>query len=561
MTGDHCVSDEASEFEYSIHWINDLLERVLEREADEYIVSTGKSISGSIPISFYRELIIADVIKRKLLEAGKKTRTLFVADDYDPVRSFPSSVSLSLDEWLGIPYSKVPDEFGCCESFGAHATNEFIKTFPEFGVSPEVVWQSKLYESGKMQEATRICLRNTETIREILIEYVARDFNDAQKADYLESMKNWFPASVFCPSCGRIQAGAKGEIVVNRITGYDPVTDKVSFSCPSCGHSDEVSLNELQVKLSWRIDWPAKWFVLNVTCEPAGKDHSVKGGSFDTGLEISRRVFGMEGPVKVPFEWVRIGGRDMSTSEGIVFSPKVWLSIAPPELYRYLMLTPPLERAIDLHPERIPDMVDEFDRFERTFYGLEDAPEEKMDLIRLLYPLCLNGEVSEKYVPKLPYKFAIITSQMEGILGFTTILERCEQVLKKQFGLNEISTEAKKLIPIRLNRARTWAQEFGSDRDKVEVPDSVREEIMDTITDNDRKFLTKFCEVLKGESLDDEELQSKVFETARAVGMKDKRAFVVLYRILISRKSGPRLGGFLNLLGNEWVLKRINSVL
>ena len=555
------MSDDDSEFEYSIHWINDLVENVLERDVDEYIISTGKSISGTIPISFYRELIIADVIQRKLLEAGKKTRALFIADDYDPVRSFPPSVSLPLDEWLGIPYSEVPDEFGCCESFGEHATNEFISTFPEFGVNPEAVRQSKLYESGRMQEATRICLKNTETIREILIEYVARDFNDEQKTDYIESMKNWFPASVFCPSCRRIQKGGKGEIVVNRITNYDPATDKASFSCPACGHTDEVPLAELRVKLSWRIDWPAKWFVLNVTCEPAGKDHSGKGGSFDTGLEISRRVFGWDGPVKVPFEWVRIGGRDMSTSEGIVFSPKVWLSIAPPELYRYLMLKPPLERAIDIQPERIPDQVDEFDRFERAFHGLEDVPEDRFDLIQLLYPLCLAGEVPKQYIPKLPYKFAVITSQMEDILGSATILERCEQVLKKQYDLSEVPSEAKELIPIRLSRAKTWAQLFGSERDKVEVPKSVPKEIIDTITDNDREFLAEFSEVLKGKQLDDEELQGKVFETARAVGLKDKRAFVVLYRILISRKSGPRLGGFLNLLGNEWVLERIGSVL
>ncbi|MFQ5831786.1 MAG: lysine--tRNA ligase [Candidatus Thorarchaeota archaeon] len=549
------------EEEYSIHWIRDVVDSVLERDVDEYLVSTGKSTSGNIPISFYRELIIADVIKRKLLEAGKKARTLFVVDDLDPVRSFPSSVSLPLDEWLGIPYSKVPDEFGCCESFGAHVANEFIESFPKFGVNPEVIWQSRLYETPEMLEATRICLKNTETIREILIEYVARDFNDEQKAAYIESMKNWFPGSVFCPSCGRIQAGAKGEIVPNRITGYDPTSDEVSFSCPSCGHSDEAPLDRLRVKLSWRIDWPAKWYVLNVICEPAGKDHSVKGGSFDTGLEISRRVFGWDGPVKVPFEWVRVGGRDMSTSEGIVLSPKVWLSIAPPELYRYIVLRPPLERAIDLQPERMPDMVDEFDRFERTFYGLEDAPEERMEFVQLLYPLCLAGDVPEKHIPKLPFKFAVITSQMEDILGKTTILERCEQVLKKQFGLDTASPEAKELIPIRLYRAKTWAHDYGTERDKVEIPESVPSGIIDTLTDNDREFLRMFVEVLKDESLDDEELQSKVFETARSVGLKDKRAFIVFYRVLISRESGPRLGGLLNLLGNEWVLERIMSVL
>ncbi len=150
---------------------------------------------------------------------------------------------------------------------------------------------------------------------------------------------------------------------------------------------------------------------------------------------------------------------------------------------------------------------------------------------------------------------------MEDILGKRTILERCEQVLKKQFELDTVSPEAKELIPIRLRRAKTWAHEYGTERDRVKVPESVPSEITDTLTDDDREFLRKFVEVLKGEPLDDEELQGKVFETARSVGLKDKRAFIVLYRVLLSRRSGPRLGGFLNLLGNEWVLERIMSVL
>jgi len=555
------TSEDTQDDEFSIHWISDIVNEVLARDVDVYRISTGKSTSGTIHIGFVRELIIADVIKRKLIEAGKKAHTLFVIDDYDPVRSFPPSVSLSLDEWLGKPYSDVPDEFGCCQSFGAHVANELIDTFPEFGVNPEIIWQSKLYETHEMQEATRTCLKNTETIREILIEYVARDFNEEQKATYIEAMKTWYPVSVICPSCGRIQAGGKGEIVPNRITYYNPETDKVTFTCPSCGNSTESSIDNLRVKLSWRIDWPAKWFVLDVTCEPAGKDHSVKGGSFDTGLEISRRIFGWEGPVKVPFEWVRIEGRDMATSEGIVFSPKVWLSIASPELYRYWMLKSGLERAIDIRPERIPDMVDEFDRFERIYYGLEDVSGEQKEFTKLLYPLCLAGEAPERYMPKLPFKFAIITSQLESILGSKTTQERCEQVLKKQYGLEEVSPEASELIPIRLGRARAWVLEYGTERDKVEIPTEVPDEIIATLSDKDREFLRRVVEVLKGEPLDDEILQGKIFESARLAGVKDKRAFIILYRILISRKSGPRLGGFLNLLGNEWVLERIMSVL
>ncbi|MFX1559517.1 MAG: lysine--tRNA ligase, partial [Promethearchaeota archaeon] len=393
------------------------------------------------------------------------------------------------------------------------------------------------------------------------IEYVARDFDEKQKAEYIESMKTWYPASVICPKCGRIQSGGKGSIVPNRVTSYNSESDEVSYTCAHCGHSETAKLDKLRLKLSWRVDWPAKWYVMKTTCEPAGKDHAVKGGSYDTGLEMSQRVFGWEGPVKVPFEWVRLGGRDMGTSRGYVFTPREWLNIAPGELFRYMILRTDPEKANNIQTDLIPDLIDIYETFERTYYGLDDVDSEKQELAEVLYPLTEVRPVSEEYIPKLSFKFAVVTSQLQGILSEETIMQRCYEVLKKQHELSEISPEAQSLIPTRLSRAFHWAREFGSERNKVEIPKTVPKEIKDTLTDNDKAFLKSFVEILKGDSLDDEELQSKVFETAREVGLKDKRAFIVLYRILISRKSGPRLGGFLNLLGNDWVLERIQSVL
>ncbi|MFW9980766.1 MAG: lysine--tRNA ligase [Candidatus Thorarchaeota archaeon] len=555
------MSSDESQDEFSIHWIRDVVNEVLERDPDQYLIVTGKSMSGSVHSGFMKEITIADVIKRELLTLGKDAKTVFIADDYDPIRSFPPSLTLSPDDYMGVPYSDAPDPNGCCESLGAHWTNELVETFPEFGADPEVVYQSKLYESKGMLDAVRICLNHTETIREILIEYVARDFDEKQKSDYIESMKTWYPASVVCPKCGRLQSGGKGSIVPNRVIAYNSESDEVSYVCAHCGHSETARLDKIRVKLSWRVDWPAKWYVMKTTCEPAGKDHAVKGGSYDTGLEMSRQVFGWEGPVKVPFEWVRLGGRDMGTSRGYVFTPGEWLKIAPPELFRYMVLRTDPEKANNIQTDLIPNLVDIYETFERTYYGLEDVDSEKLELARVLYPLTEVRPVSEEYIPKLSFKFAVVTSQLQGILSEDTILQRCYDVLKKQHDLSVISTEAKSLIPKRLSRALQWAKEFGSEQDKVEVPPEVPKEIRNTLTDVDRDFLRKFVEILKGDLLDDEELQSKVFATAREVGLKDKRAFVVLYRILISRKSGPRLGGFLNLLGYDWVLNRIMTVL
>lgn len=552
---------EGVDEEFSIHWIEDVVQEILEREFDDYLISTGKSPSGSIHIGIMRELIVADVIKRELLRLKKDTRSMFVVDDYDPLRSLPQSVTLSLSEWAGVPYSDVPDEFGCCESFGAHWANELIETFPEFGIDPDIVWTSKLYETDKMLDAVRVCLKKTETIREIMKEYVAKDFNAEQKKQYLKGMESWYPASVICPECGKFQSGAKGEIVPNRVKDYDADSDTISFECPECGHQARLPLSDVRIKLTWRVDWPAKWYVLNVSCEPAGKDHSVKGGSYDTGLEVSRRVFDWEGPVKVPYEWVRISGRDMSTSEGIVFTPKTWLQIAPPELYRFIMLKTDLARAVNIRPEAIPDMIDEFERFERVYYGLDDADDETQALAQIVYPLAMTGPVSEEYIPKLPFKFAVVMSQLEDLLGMDTIVERSEEALKQQYALQTVPNVAKKRIPVRLRRARKWVEMFGSKGDLIQVPEEIPKQVLDTLTPEDATYLHEILNLLQEGPLQDEEIQTGVFETANELDFKVRRAFTVLYRVLISRKSGPRLGPFINMLGREWVIERIQKAL
>jgi len=432
------MTEEAQESEFSIHWIRDLVDKVIERDPDEYLIVTGKSMSGSVHIGFMKEIIIADVIKRELQSVGKKAKTVFIADDFDPIRSFPSSITLSPEEWMGVPYSDAPDPSGCCKNLGAHFTNELIEAFPEFGADPEVVYQSKLYETKEMRDAVRICLEHTETIREILIEFVARDFDETQKVDYINSMKSWYPASVICPICGRLQSGGKGSIVPNRVTSYNPDNMDVSYKCAHCGHSETTHLDKLRLKLSWRVDWPAKWYVMQTTCEPAGKDHSVKGGSYDTGLEMSKRVFGWSGPVKVPFEWVQLGGRDMGTSKGVVFTPRSWLNISPSELFRYIVLRTDLERTNNIQTDQIPDLVDIYETFERTYYGLDNVDIEKQELAKFLYPLTEAQLVSDEYIPKLSFKFAVVTSQLVDLLGNDVILERCKQVLMKQHNLQEI---------------------------------------------------------------------------------------------------------------------------
>ena len=81
----------------------------------------------------------------------------------------------------------------------------------------------------------------------------------------------------------------------------------MGYAC-ACGASGDVPMAG-GGKLTWRVDWPARWAMLGVSVEPFGKDHATRGGSYDTGARIAREVFDYEPPLPVPYEWISLKGQ------------------------------------------------------------------------------------------------------------------------------------------------------------------------------------------------------------------------------------------------------------
>jgi lysyl-tRNA synthetase class I len=65
---------EEPQEEFSVHWIRDIVDEVVQRDTDQYLIVTGKSMSGSVHVGFMKEIIIADVIKRDFRIWGKKQK-------------------------------------------------------------------------------------------------------------------------------------------------------------------------------------------------------------------------------------------------------------------------------------------------------------------------------------------------------------------------------------------------------------------------------------------------------------------------------------------------------
>lgn len=535
-----------------MHWIEKIISDLEKRGDERLVLSTGKTPSGYIHIGIGRELIYCSAFERLLRALDRKTGFVLFIDSMDPIKRFPSYIPSDFTKYVGMPMFMIPCPEGCCESYALHFGSLFIKNLGPFGLKPKIVWTHELYQTGKMQDLVRKALRNIVIIRQILIDIVGSTLSPDQLEQYRERVKVQIPCQVICGGCGKM----------TRVTSFDLDEDTVSYSCHSCGEEGKVPISEGRAKLTWRVDWPAKWALFRVSCEPAGKDHCVRGGAYDTGVEICRRVFGWKGPYRVPFEWFLLGKRAMKTHRGISFTWDEWLSVAPPEILRFLVLRQSPRKHISFQPERLPQLIDEFEIFEAVYYGGEGATEAELKRAQLLYPLCMPDGASKDPPIRLPYRFATILSQITPLLGERAVFEKAVASVSKTYGLERLSRSARDEIRRSIERAKYWVTHYAPISMRIEIPERVTEEIKSELSDEKKEGLRVIlAELQEREEWEEQELQNLIFEVANGIGLEPAALFEALYLVLLGRTSGPRLAPFLLSLRREFVLRRLKEAL
>jgi lysyl-tRNA synthetase class 1 len=533
------------------HWIKGIAKAILARGDESIVIHTGKTPSGPIHIGAEREQFLCSAIQRCLEKKHVNSTFNFIIDSFDPLKSIPAGLEVpkGFADHIGKPLSDVPDPLGCHGSYALHFAEEFINCQARLGLTPVIVYQHKLYEQPVMKEAIRTVLRRLDELKVIRHRFI--------QGDNEEVGRDWNPLMVVCQSCGKI-ASKKKDVSPNRLKSWDLSKDEVSYSCTSCGYEGYGKIADLRLKLSWRVDWPAKWAVFKVSCEPAGKDHCVKDGAYDMGLEICSQIFGYRGPLRVSYEWLTLGEHAMKTHKGITFTPTEWLRIAPPEPLRQFILAPDPMRHIAFLPDRIPDIVDNFDRLERIYFGVEPlAGGEDPDFLRDLYELCIVGGTPDKAPARLPYRFSVYMVQLEGLFGHQRMVDKSVEYLEKLHGRRLLEAELAD-SKSRLTMAKNWVASYAPQNLRFTISDSTpsyKPEGKD-----ERAFAASLIELLK-KDLNEADLQNEIFNAARAEGLEVGKAFAVIYRITLGSERGPRLAPLLMALDREWVLKRLRSAL
>lgn len=563
---------------FSIHWLEDIINEIMDRKVSRITLSTGKTPSGHVHIGILREILICDALRRLLEKKDKTVRSLLFLDSLDAAKRFPDYIKKEFqDEHLGKPFSYIPcpyKECGC-ESYAHHFGQELISTFDDFGIKNQIIWTHELYSKKEMQDKIKTALEKTEQIKEILKKYILPTLDDQRKKAFLKSQETWMPAMVICEKCNRIQfKSVDDSILPNRVLEYIKKEDSVKYECQACNFKSKISIYSGRLKLNWRVDWPAKWALFKTTCEPAGKDHAVKGGAYDTGLELCQKIYDYKGPIRVAYEWLRLGERDMKTSKGIVFTPQRYLELADPNIYRMLILRTNPMKHIALRIEELPQYHDQYDKLENIYYGYESTDtEEEIPFSKYLYPLTKAENVTEEKPLKIPFNLLIFLSQIQNILPLEKLYQKANVVINDERFENIYTiNDFKRLLDRTLNWVNYVKTIIIEEKDSklkknimnkvtlFNIPEVIDASILEKLNYTQINGLNMLRNYLINiEKYSADEIQNKIFQIAKEkLKIKPKMLFEAIYLIILGKKFGPRLGPFLSILDRDWLLDRLD---
>lgn len=499
------------------HWADVAADEVLARGVEAPVVATGISPSGQFHVGHLREILTGDSLARALRERGAAARLVFIVDDIDPLRKVaPFLDAARFAPEVGKSVFEIPAPAGA-GSYADYFLDPFLEALKQLRVECQVVRAHEFYASGKMNDVIFAALERRDEIAKTLHEVTGK-----------ECEADWSPWNPRCPKCRMITKGV--------VHGFDRAAGTIRSNCGHCGAESEQPA-ATGGKLTWRVDWPARWKALGVTAEPFGKDHASRGGSYDTGKLFSERIFGWKAPTPVVYEWIALKGQgDMSSSKGNVLSVSELLTMVPPEVLRYLVLKNRPARSIQFDPGlALLKLVDEVD--DASAQGRDDRA---LELSR-----------AAGFTPiGVPFHHLVLVAQIARFDVDTTV------ALLAKGGYGPCDRQA---LASRMEMAKAWLARFAPDEIKVDVPDELPETAR-SLADDQKAFLHALADRLPGMT-DGDAIQNLVRDLSKAEGGPGgARAFAAIYAALLGKDKGPRAGAFIAILGPEKVAERFRAV-
>ena len=520
-----------------LFWPEKIAKEVIKKfNMDKYVVMTGTSISGDPHIGNANDVIRGYFIKVALELLGKKSELVWVADDMDPLRSVPEGLPKGLDKYLGIPVCNVPDFFGCHKTFTIHYEEKFLNQLEKLFIKPKAFFGIEMYKNGMYNETIKISMEKREEIMKILNKYRTNPLP-----------KDWYPIDVVCENCGKIST--------TKILEYDNMNFSVKYICEKvekilhkkykvsgCDYIGTTSIFNGNCKLTWRVEWPARWSFFKVTCEPFGKEHAAAGGSWDTAKEIVK-IFNWEPPYPVIYEHFLVEGQKMSKSKGNIITIDDILNFLLPEHIRYWMVQGKLTIAKDIRlASMVPHLFNEFDKAKKIYLGLETTNDKRKDNNYKKAYLFATFDIKEsENVFNVSFETFLELVKVSPESNEVEFLKKRLKKLNYDFDENELEK--------RIKLAKNYLEKIiGNEKiEKIEIDEKTK------------SYLKKLINIIK-DSENDDLLQQKIFEIANEYG-DVKNFFSNIYKILFGKEQGPKLAKYIFIAGKENIIEKLKKFL
>lgn len=504
--------------------MNTIVETLLERHPEgDIIVSSGVSPSGTYHLGTLREVLTAEIVAAEVRRRGHTARHLHIVDDLDVFRKVPVNIDSVWERYLGMPLCDIPSPDGIeNKSYADYFLQDLLDAIVAMRLDIEIVRAHERYRAGDYVNVIETALENVGIIKRILKEVSGRELDE-----------QWTPIQVL--EEGRIK---------NRMYRSIDTTAKTVTYIGSDGGDAVASYADGHVKLSWRVDWPARWAMLGVHAEPFGRDHATKGGSYDTGKRIVDEVYRAEAPYPIPYHFInRVGEtKKMSKSAGNVITAKELLTILPPEIVWYFLLrSSPDKQLFFGEGETLLRLFDEFAALQAKTN--RTAGEQQ------LLELCLL-HVDMPVVSDVPFSHLVNTYQASL---------RDADLTLKTIERSEYATAAKAqaaIIKRELSFIGTWLDNW--------APEELRFELVETVdkadfSEKELQFFSMLAQKVATapDNADGEYFHLALYSFKDELDMQPKEIFSALYRLLIARQNGPRAGWFLSILPRDWLQSRL----
>ncbi|HZP55342.1 MAG TPA: lysine--tRNA ligase [Candidatus Saccharimonadales bacterium] len=505
-----------------MQWLNKVVDDVVAAHPEgEIIIESGVSPSGTYHVGTLREVLTCDAVLLALKQRGRQARHIHYVDDLDPLRKVPVNVPAEYEKYLGQPYCDIPAPKGSDQSYADFFLNDFLGAAQELHMDMDVIRSHKKYRAGDMTGAIEKALLNLDKIRQIIEAVSGRKLGE-----------DWAP----------IQVSEEGYLKNRRFVSIDTSARTITY-LDADNHEQKISYAHGEVKLNWRVDWPARWWMLNVKVEPFGRDHATKGGSYDTGAAIAKDIFDSDPPYPVPYNFINLTGetKKMSKSTGNIIAISDLTKVLPPEVVRYFTL------------RYSPDKQIFFDQVNGVIKLIDDyaqllSKEAKTDDDNMLLKICSVGE--DTLVSSIPFSHLVASYQAAlkdpdktlDVLSrteYAPAVEREREVIKKELAF--------------INR---WLEKWAPEDAKFDLLDLAKK---DDFNPEAQEYLLTLAQIIEQApaDADGEWFHKAIYEIKEHNNLSPEQIFKPLYQALIGKDSGPRAGWFLSILPREWLVNRL----